>query len=163
MTKRLALMALMAFPLLFLAGWGKKEVSLLDDKKLIDLDKAIELCIPGADSPENTDGNPDGDSTSSEMADSGDGTNASNISENANMEDSKKIHIIRVIETMAIYDEGKSPYTNMDELRERIKRDNGKNTAFRLVDDYAEAHVYREVMKILAELKEEVGLEYSMD
>ena len=43
------------FSLMLLAGWGKKNVELLNDKKLIDLDAAIGICIPGADAAQASD------------------------------------------------------------------------------------------------------------
>ena len=54
MKEKFKLFILMFFFLLFLCGWGKKKVELLNDKKLIDLNVAIEICKPGADGYEIT-------------------------------------------------------------------------------------------------------------
>ena len=48
MKKKVRLVAILVFALLFLVGWGKQSVKLLDDKKLIDLDAAIQACLHGA-------------------------------------------------------------------------------------------------------------------
>ena len=47
MKKRLLLVIMLLSSVLILSAWG--EVELLDDGKLIDLDKAIEFSMPGAD------------------------------------------------------------------------------------------------------------------
>ncbi|MBQ4311673.1 MAG: hypothetical protein II773_08785, partial [Oscillospiraceae bacterium] len=49
MKKRLLFVIMLLSSVLILSAWG--EVELLDDGKLIDLDKAIEFSMPGADIP----------------------------------------------------------------------------------------------------------------
>ena len=49
MKRKGKLLLLLTVSLLVLAGWGQKKVELLNDKKLIDLNAALEKCILGAD------------------------------------------------------------------------------------------------------------------
>jgi len=135
MKRKWIILILMVFSFLFLAGWGQKKVELLNDKKLIDLDAAIERCIPGADAPEEDNNN------------STDGQNTE--------------YVISVRNRQVTYKNEK--YINMDRLKDSIKQDNGKGVSFKLVDDFAEAHVYKKVMAILSELRKEVGLKYTND
>lgn len=42
-----------------------------------------------------------------------------------------------------------------------MKSDNGESIRFVLVDDWAEAHIYREVKAILLEAKDSIGINFS--
>lgn len=137
MKRKWIILILMILSFLFLVGWGQKQVELLNDKKLIDLDAAIERCIPGADVPdENGDNSTDGQKNNTQL-------------------------VISIRNRQVTYKNER--YINMDRLKDSIKQDNGKGVSFKLVDDFAEAHVYKKVMAILSELQKEVGLKYTND
>ena len=146
--------------LVFLVGWGKKNVELLNDKKLIDLNVAIENCIPGADASEEST-----DVTNVENVETEEHTEEAIFEEETTdkitIENTERIMVISVRNRDIFYNSVE--YTNMDKLKEKMVQDNGKNVTFKLVDDFAEAHVYKEMISILAELKTEVGLKYTID
>ncbi len=137
--------------LVFLVGWGKKKVELLNDKKLIDLNAAIERCIPGANAPER----PENEASASD--DSLEETLAQAVPAEAHsVEETERIVIIKVRDQTVTYDA--ETYTDLSKLEARIRQDNGEHVSFRLVDDFAEAHVYKEVLSILGDLEAEIGL-----
>ena len=148
MKRKSIVVLLVLLSVILLAGWGKKQVELLNDKKLIDLSKAIENCI-GADSLKPSDDtgseiNPDGGTQS----DSGDAASEREI-------------IISVRNKTVTYDN--TEWTNLNTLETKIRQDFKGNVVFKLVDDYAEAHVYRYLMKVLEELQAEMGITYTME
>jgi hypothetical protein len=53
------------------------------------------------------------------------------------------------------------PWPKLDILAEQLRRDHNEWTTFRLIDDFAEAHVYRQMLEILNELEAEIGLSYT--
>lgn len=154
--KYLATFIMISF-LIFLAGWGKKEVKLLNDTKLIDLDAAIEKCIPGANSTEESEAS---DSTSDVSSDEEVPTITMPNDEKL-VENKERIIVITVRDQTVTYDT--KEYTDMNRLKAKIVQDNGKQVSFRLVDDFAESHVYKEVLSILSDLEAEIGLNYTKE
>ena len=152
MKKKYLLTIIIICSAVFLASWGKKDVKLLNDTKLIDLDAAIEKCISGANSakePETSDSASDYSSVEKEP-------NDETLSE-----DIEKVIVITVRNQTITYN--KEKYTDLNKLKAKIVQDNGEYVSFRLVDDFAEAHVYKEVLSILSDLEEEIGLNYTRE
>ena len=54
-------------------------------------------------------------------------------------------------------------WEDLDKLEEQIRQDHSPWISFQLVDDFAEAHVYRRIMAILEDLEKEIGIRYSRD
>ena len=156
MKKKYTMLVLLLCSVCFLAGWGKKNVELLDDKKLIDLNAAIERCIPGANEAEQTE-----NEGKEEKKESEDGEKEKNPAEKENIEEAEMIRVIRVRNRTITY--RAVEYTDVSKLKEKIRQDNGRKVTFKLVDDFAEAHIYKEVMFVLTELESEIGLKYSKD
>ena len=48
----------------------------------------------------------------------------------------------------------------MESLRKKITEDHAEHISFQLLDNFAEAHVFRRVMKLLEELETEIGIRY---
>lgn len=151
MKKKYWLPLLMIVSLLFLAGWGKKQVELLNDKKLIDLNAAIGICMPGADTSDHNAYDQDSGERRAQEAQTG--TDSAG--------DEEKIIVIRIRGEKVTYDSVQ--LTGLDSLKNRIRQDCGDKVSFRLMDDFAEAHVYKEVLKMLSELKSETGLTYTRE
>ena len=148
MKKRSIVVIMVLFSVMLLAGWGKKQVELLNDQKLIDLSKAIENCM-GAESIKPAE-NPDGvvEPGSESLPDSEDTPKEKEI-------------VISVRNKKVTYDNVE--WKELDTLESKIRQDFKSNVGFKLVDDFAEAHVYRYIMKILAELESEIGIIYTME
>ena len=147
--KRKSIAVLLVFlSIMLLAGWGKKQVELLNDKKLIDLSKAIENCI-GADSSKPSD-NSGADAAPEDGTQSNEGDTAG-----------KKEIVISVRNKTVTYDN--TEWKKLETLETKIRQDFKTNIVFKLVDDYAEAHVYRYIMKVLSELEVEIGITYTME
>ena len=126
----------------FVCAWGTKPIELLDDKKLIDLDKAIEFAKPGADSLFPI------ESTAV--------TTSVHTTTTKPVPKEKKIYI-NVSSENITYD-GKE--CKFNELEEKLRKNNDKNTTFILNDDFAEAHVYKKVLNLLKDLNNEIVLNY---
>ena len=135
--QKLLCLVLCAVSAMLLCAWNEKKVELLDQLPLIDLDKAIEAPKPGAI--------PDHQTAPTETAE----TTATTTST-----DSRIIYISVQWETI-LY-QGKECRAN--ELAEKMKKDFRKNTTFKLIDDYAEAHKYKEVYEILNRQKQTYGM-----
>ena len=160
MKKRYLFVLLMIGSLIFLVGWGKKRVELLNDKKLIDLDAAIEECIPGANAPEAPETSlPAAGGRSDEETPAEAASAAETTDENETIEEKEKVVVISVRDRNVTYDA--EEYTDPDKLKARIRRDNGEHVSFQLIDDFAESHVYKKVLSILSDLKAETGLNYT--
>ncbi len=145
MKKKIRLVAVLALALLFLVGWGKQSVKLLNDSKLIDLEAALQVCLNGSsmsEGDENTE-NPDAPVSTQAPTDP----------------DEERTIIISVRDRVIIYDAGEE--VPLNKLEARIRQDYGKKVTFLLVEDYAEAHVYRQIQAILSKLNHEMGLEYT--
>ena len=156
MKKKYPAMFMMICSLMFLAGWGKKEVKLLNDTKLIDLDTAIEKCIPGANSAEKSETSSSTSIVADEKVMPGSASNDEN-----RVETQERIIVITVRDQTITYDT--EEYADLNRLKAKIIQDNGEYVSFRLVDDFAESHVYKEVLSILSDLEAEIGLNYTKE
>ncbi len=166
----------MAVSLLVLAGWGKKNVELLNDKKLIDLSAALGNCILGAEDllPEEDKANNQATPAASPRPTA---TPKATVTPKATatprptpvptrkprptQSPQPEIFYISIRDQEITYHY--EPCSDLDTLRTQITRDHGELVSFRLIDNYAEAHVYRKVMGLLEELKNEIGLRYMKD
>jgi len=164
--RKLLLLAIAA--LLVLAGWGQKKVELLSDKKLIDLSAAIGNCKLGADDMVQDIGKetPNPSATPVPMT---------SVTPKPTAKPTPKVTVtpaptrvplprtmdIRVRDQKVSYNYVEWP--DLAILKEQIQRDFDERTSFRLVDDYAEAHVYREMLNILSDLEAEIGLKYTIE
>jgi len=154
------------FSTLLLAGWGKKSVELLNNKKLIDLNAAIGICLPGADASDNEvntipEKEPHGEAPGSNDETTSDTEeNLGNKVENKPEEVAKTI-IISVRDQQVTYDSAE--WSDLTKLEAKIRRDYNDKTSFRLVDDFAEAHVYKQIISVLEKLEAELGLTYTRD
>lgn len=147
--KRKSMVVFLVFlSVMLLAGWGKKQVELLNDNKLIDLSKAIENC-KGGDSLKPS------DNTGTDI-ESSEGTQ----SDSQDTMGEKEI-IISVRNKSVTYDNVE--WKNLNTIESKIRLDFKENVVFKLVDDFAEAHVYRYLMKVLSELQSEIGITYTME
>ncbi len=160
MKKKYLVMFIMICSLVLLAGCDKKEVKLLNDdtknNELIKLNEAIQENIPGANSAEKS------ETSNSTSASSDDKVLSGSVSNDENsVEDKERIVVITVREQTITYDT--EEYTDLNKLKARIKQDNSEYVSFRLVDDFAESHVYKEVLSILSDLEAEIGLSYTKE
>ncbi len=154
MKRKYKLLLFMVVSLLCLVGWGKKQVELLNDKKLIDLNLALQNCSLGAnsDSKENTS---DNDEKVEEIVPEITPTPTDKIV----IEQKEKTIVISIRGRTVTYDSVE--WNDIDKLKDKIKKDNGEYISFQLVDDFAEAHIYKCVRDILLELELEIGLKYT--
>ena len=187
MKKRWKLLLLALVSLLVLAGWSQKKVELLSDKKLIDLSAAIGNCTLGADDMTPDEGtserNPNGQGAAKPTPKPTPKPTAMptpmisvtpkpTITPGATSPHAPTIHPkptvsikprtldISVRDEQVTYNYVLWPY--LDILKERLQRDHDERTSFCLIDDYAEAHVYRRMLEILNELEAEIGLRYTI-
>lgn len=135
--------------ILLLGGWNKKKVELITDGKLIDLEKAIEMARIGVDE------------TGQEEA-----TEQQNESDNTG-EEQKKTTNNRTKTTISIVVRGTQISFNgttckVEEISKMTRQSCTSDDKVRLLDDYAEAHVYHEVDDILKNLSESIGFEYDV-
>lgn len=180
MKKRWKLLLLVFVSLLVLAGWGQKKVELLSDKKLIDLSAAIGKCALGGDSMTPDDGsstqNPDGQDTPNPSVVPSPTTSATpkpsvtpgpasthgpTIQPKPTVDIKPRTRDISVRDEQVTYNYKSWP--DLDILKAQLQNDHNERTSFRLVDDYAEAHVYRRMLEILNELEAEIGLRYTIE
>lgn len=155
MKRKYKLLVLTVFSLLFFVGWGKKSVELLNNKKLIDLNLAIEKCLPGAEI-QNKEPISDNDEKVEELV-----PKVTVIPEDkVTIEEKEKTIVISIRGRKITYN---FVECEVDKLKDTIRKDNGKLVSFQLVDDFAESHVYKRVMAILSELELEIGLKYTKE
>lgn len=166
---------LMIFSLLILAGWGKKQVELLNDKKLIDLNAALGNCLLGAEDliPDEGDKTQNPDAPSATPGPTVNPTPMPTVTPKATATPwpiatptpiqlpQSRVIVIRVRDQNITYNSAE--WTDIDNLKEQIQKDHSIRISFQLVDDYAEAHVYRRIMAILEELEAEIGIRYTID
>lgn len=162
MMKKYTILLFVIFSAMFLTGLGftKKRVELLNDKKLIDLDAAIGICIPGADAAQASDNVVNQSDAENEEHNEENMTAEIALDDKERIDEEKQVRVIKIRAREIVYE---TVETDIDELKNKIKQDNGKNVTFKLVDDFAEAHVYKEVKSMLSELEQEIGLKYSND
>ena len=161
---------LLTVSLLVLAGWSQKKVELLSDKKLIDLSAAIGKCTLGADDlmPEEGDNTQDGSTSTdasgpvmsvtpkptAKITPAPYPTNGPKPS----LPEKPRTLDIRIRDMQVTYHP--VPWPDLEILKMQLQKDHDERTTFRLVDDFAEAHVYRQMLEILNELEAEIGLRY---
>lgn len=151
--------------LLVLAGWGQKKVELLSDKKLIDLSAAIGNCTLGADDLTQDTGKETPNPSATPVPVTSVTPKPTTVPKvtvtpaptPTRMPLPRTIDI-RVRDQKVVYNYVEWP--DLDILREQIQKDHAERTTFRLIDDYAEAHVFRRMLEILKQLEEEIGLKY---
>lgn len=153
MKRKMNLSVLIGLFLLLLVGFGKKSVELLNDSKLIDLDAAIGIAKPGGDAKE--------EANSSNQNVEEDSLEHSEEKSDITDMDTQHIIVIKISEQKVTYDS--IPWADIDKLEEKIRNDNRENVCFSLVDDFAEVHVYKKVLKILTDLHSEIGLIYTKE
>lgn len=156
MKKKGGMLLLFLLSVFMLAGWGKKEVRLLNSNKLIDLNKAIELAKPGGSAG---DAEEPSDKEASDAADESEDVNDKTGEETAA---SKRDIVIRVRGEDIYYACGTDDpeVISAAQLENRIRLDHSAGSRLTLYDDFAEAHVYKDVRKVLADLKSSIGLNY---
>lgn len=134
-----------------LVGFGTNTVTLLRKSRVIDLQKAIEFAKPGGDEGEQA------DTTAKDNPESKDIPEPV-VTESQSGPTSVKI----IISGKTIKIDGaivQTPDLVENKIREIFRVDN----TYELIDDYAEAHVYKGVIKVLEKLNEDIGLKYSVD
>ena len=144
---------LLLMPCMFiLTGCGEKAVELLNDTSIIDLSKAIK------DTPIGNQGN-----TLKLVEDDIVDNMAINSPEEAAtlLEDKKILYIIEIRDKRITYNDSEC---NIDDLESKIKKDcvDGAGKV-QLIDNFAEASVYSDVLAMLERLGETIGLEYTYE
>lgn len=172
MKRKRKLLLLVSFSLLVLAGWGQKKVELLSDKKLIDLNAAIGKCLLGAEDLIQDDGSEIMNPTTT-PGPVGSVTPKPTVTPRVTPTPRvtatpaptrvplPRTIDIRIRDQKIIYNYVEWP--DIEILKEQIQKDHDERTTFRLIDDYAEAHVYRQMMDVLEELETELGLNYTKE
>lgn len=171
MKRKYKWLLLVFLSLLVLVGWGKKNVELLSSKKLIDLDAAIQICMPGADSSEQENGDKTEKPMTSTVTPKPTAKPTSTPKPTATPRPTAtpkpteapkpRAIVISVRDRQVTY--ASTGLEDLDILKERILQDNDALVTFRLVDDFAEAHVYRKIIGVLEELEAEAGIRYIKD
>lgn len=176
MKRKGKLLLLLALVLLVLAGWGQKKVELLSDKKLIDLSAAIGNCMLGAEelTPDEGKDTPNPSATPVPMTSvtpkptvtprptsTPTSMPAPTIHPKPTLPPKPKTYAVSVRDQVVAYKN--TEWTDLDSFTEQLQKDCNEWTTFRLIDDYAEAHVYRKLLKILNELEAEIGLRYTIE
>jgi hypothetical protein len=124
-----------------LCSWGEKAVELLDSRKLIDLDKAIDIATPGG------------------AAIFEDDQNDTDTEQTGSQNQSSKILVVTVRDEQITYNQ--KSVSDVKELAKKVSMDLKDGMKISLVDDYAEAHVYRDVLKALKEIRSEQNFDLS--
>lgn len=165
MKRKIKLLTALLFSLLFLVGFGKKSVELLSNKKLIDLDAAIQICMPGAESQEKENGentkNPVPPTVTPTPVVKPTTTPQPTATPKPTTKPKPRAVVINVRDCTVTC--GSTVWEDFDALKERIAREANSSVTFHLVDDFAEAHVYRKIIAILEELDAELGISYIRD
>ena len=138
--------------LLVLGGWGKKKIELMTSGRLIDLEKAIEWTTPGtADKKTNT----------KEQEQKTEEADTTKLDETAqNYSETAQNFKVRIHGTRVSFN---GTECSVEELNGLVKQKCTANDKVKLLDDYAEAHVYHEVDDILKNLSESIGFEYDAE
>lgn len=150
MKKKTGLLILLIVVFLIMVGFGKKEVSLLHTSEIIDLKKAIELARPGGDEGEQN------DTTAKDNTESGD----SDSIEEPEQQMPSDIKIIVSGKTINV--DGRT-VRDADEIEGIVRQTFKTDITYELIDNYAESHIYKEVMAVLERLKTEIGIHYTME
>jgi hypothetical protein len=126
-----------------LCSWGEKAVELLDSRKLIDLEKAIDVSLPGGAAIFEDEGND------------------SDTEQDGSQNSSSKLLVVTVHGEQITYNQ--KSVSGADELAKKVSMDLKDGMKISLVDDYAEAHVYRDVLKALKAVRSEHDFELSFE
>ena len=126
-----------------LCSWGEKAVELLDSRKLIDLEKAIEISTPGG------------------AAIFEDDHNDTDTEQNGSQNPSSKILVVTIRDEQITYNQ--KSVSGVEELAKKVRMDLKEGMKISLVDDYAEAHVYRDVLKALKTIRSEQNFDLSFE
>lgn len=158
--KKLIIILLLTLCMLLLTGWGKKAAELLNDTLLIDLNQAIKESSIGNQG--NTLATEDKETESDDIMKDNQTVNIPTNEPMILQEEKKGPYIIAIRDMTITYDS--SICSGIDVLKSKIISDcsNGTGSVY-LMDDYAEAHVYNDVLAILEQLHETIGLEYNAD
>ena len=156
MNKKTGLMLISLLALFVLAGFGKTEVELLNTGKLIDLEKAIGLAKAGGSAGSLEEGSDASSETDPEAAE-GEEPSGSGSTQGA-----VKDIVIRIRGEQIFYRYGSLTMGGFTatKLEDRLRSDFVSGAKVTLADDFAEAHVYKNVLGILDRLKNEMGLTY---
>ena len=165
MKKRIHILLFVLIAMFVLIGWGRKEVKLLDGnkKKLIDLKKAIELAKPGGSA-----GDLKEESEAASESNTVEDDEAPESESNAvhdSIDDVAKDIVIIIRDENISYSCGNDNRDSIPDtqLESRIRLDFASGAQVTLLDNFAEAHVYRNVRGILEKLKNDIGLTYRED
>lgn len=130
-------------------GWGKQPVDLLNENPpLIDLDAAIKEADFGQNG--NT-GSETGDPSKDHQGEDG----------NAQQGEAQHTFEIYVRDEDITFE--KMTIRKVDTLMRKLEQEYQEGDLVRLIDDYAEAHRYREVLNMLYELQGAKGIVFSAD
>lgn len=158
--------------LFILAGWSQKKVELLNDKKLIDLNLAIGKCTLGAEDLISTEGDNAQETNSPTTAPKPvlsvtpkptqglTPTPRPTATPKPTQPPLLKPRTLNITIRDQQVTYNNVVWTDLEILRAQLQKDHDERTTFRLVDDFAEAHAYRQMLEILNELETEIGLRY---
>lgn len=150
MKKKTGLLILLLTSFLIMTGFGNKEVVLFHSGPVIDLAKAIKLARPGGDEGEQN------DTTARDNSKSG------NLDSTYEPEQQLPNDIKIIVSGKNISVDGKV-INDVDEIEEIVRQAFRVDVTYELIDNYAEYHVYKDVMSVLEKLKAEIGLHYTME
>lgn len=132
-----------------LVGWKIKPVELLDNKPLIDLNSAIQEPSWGKEG--STDNNLDETPQEENISEISDSEAANTVQPVAE----EKEYLVVTIHGEEILLNG-GIVKDIQVLRDRLLQQYSENMIVSLEDDYAEAHLYKEVRDMLKQLEQEV-------
>ena len=156
MKKKIFVLIVLFLSMIFFVGWGKRKIELMDEKKLIDLSKAIKYVEPGGDIDEN-----DGGSESDESIEQSETETDTQEAETDITDTEEQTIIITIYGEVVLYN-GQEVDT-IDQIEEYIRRDYKENMHVVLKDDWAESHQFKKVLRMLEKLHEEVDVTYSIE
>lgn len=139
------LIPLCMFMILLWCSWGEKPVELLDDKKLIDLNKAIEFMEPGGEliTPDDP---------------------AYTTAVTTEQKPSEEMIYINVRGEQIKFDGEEITFEELEaKLRQKLKKTDREHVTFKLADNFAEAHVYRNILGLLRDMNEKEGVKYAYE
>lgn len=136
---------------LVLVGFGANTVTLLRRSKVIDLHKAIEFAKPGGDEGQQT------DTTAKDNPDSKDDSEQEMVETQ-----SGPVRVKIIVSGKTIKIDG-TIVQNSDAVESKLREIFRVNNTYELIDDYAESHVYKDVIGVLEKLNTDIGLVYSAD
>lgn len=160
MKKKVGVLLYILIAMFMIVGWEKKEVELLVNGKLIDLGYVIGLAKPGGSAGDSEE---ESESLSENNAAEGEDNSKVEIhTDYVSMNEVNKNIEIKIRGEKISYSCGIERSDNIldTQLESAIRSDLGPKTKVTLIDDYAEAHAYRNVRRILDKLKNNTGLTY---